>query len=177
MKCWIKSQCLPVSHRERCIAVMQEITGDSVGMNDQPMAIDNPISQSEANHIAQARNALHLLDTAQTPLSELMNEIETMTDAAELCQMLNSPAPYDNEPTRSEISESMLHDLFDSHVRDEYEPTNSEEGDVLQSHSSNQALLMEMVQCMSKISDMYDDTKLQETMEAFVSRADELGQN
>ncbi len=57
------------------------------------MAIENPISQSEANHIAHARNSLHLLDTAETPLSELLNDIGIMTDAAELSQMLNSPAP------------------------------------------------------------------------------------
>ena len=50
-----------------------------------------------------------------TPLNEIVAEVENIDSANELYLTLNSPAPFDNEPSRSEVADKEIQALFDKH--------------------------------------------------------------
>ena len=109
IKCWIKSECLPDSHVLQSTEIIRDITSTPFSSQD---LISDPISASEAEHIANDLNLIQSLDTPATPLSKILAEMDVDSNATSLMNILNSPAPFDVEPSRVEVADSTIQDLF-----------------------------------------------------------------
>jgi len=58
--------------------------------------------------------AIQSLNVPETPLSEIL-EVNGIDEAVKLANLLKTSPLIDVAPSRSEISDSQLHNLFDSH--------------------------------------------------------------
>ena len=47
-------------------------------------------------------------------MSEILQEAELNNDAATIMEMLNSTAPFDKEPSRSEVAAAILNEIYDA---------------------------------------------------------------
>lgn len=72
------------------------------------------IANSEIPHIERDVKIVQSLDIPGTLPSVILEEAYLINNAVSLNEVLNSPAPFDDEPTRSEISNSMLQEMLDS---------------------------------------------------------------
>ena len=50
----------------------------------------------------------------QIPLNELLVKVSKIGDVAQLIAPINSPAPFDDEPTCAEVASQQLQNLFES---------------------------------------------------------------
>ena len=79
IKCWIKSQCLPDFHVQRCRNI---ITSMYRHTNFDSPLLPDPISHSEAMHIASNLNFVQSTNTATTQLNEILNELDVTNNTA-----------------------------------------------------------------------------------------------
>ena len=111
IKCSMKSKCLPESHHERGIALLNDLGMES---SANSTSLQSAVSHSEAQHIARDFNVIQSLNTPDTPLSEILQEAEPNNNAATIMEVLNSTAPFYKEPSRSEVAAAVLNEMYDA---------------------------------------------------------------
>ncbi len=77
--------------------------------------LSGPIDTCEISGLSSDIADFQGQNAPQTPLSEILGEIEHIGNAVNLSLLLNAPALLDDESSCSEISDSQLQALFDSH--------------------------------------------------------------
>ncbi len=70
--------------------------------------IGEPMSASGSKNISASVTGVSLLDFPQTPLSAVLAEIATISDAANLLEVLNYPKPFETHLSREEISQKKI---------------------------------------------------------------------
>ena len=91
------------------------------------ITLDYPISKAESRHTSASVTSASLLDMPQTPLSEILAEVSAISDAANLHAVLNSPAPFDKDESRHEVSKANLQEKFDEYGENNAQPESSAE--------------------------------------------------
>ena len=93
------------------------------------------------------------------------------SNATSLMNILNSPAPFDVEPSRAEVADSTIQDLFDLHQDhlSSLSTENPSSGDV-----SGNISVQQLTESISEIADKIDDGELQRAIEVVMSRIDTL---
>ncbi len=114
-KCWIKSQCLHLNQVKGCRSLMRDLSVTANDMNVKHITRSDPINAGEIRGLSNDLAVIQAQSVQQTPLSRIVEEIEGIDNAVNLATSLNRLALFDVEPSRSEISDSQLQDLFDSH--------------------------------------------------------------
>ncbi len=174
MKCWMKSQCLPEQHMETCMNEIIDIRGQPHSSNLSEITIEEPISEYEASNIQNDLNAAQLLDIPKTPLSEILDEAESYNNAVSVMTMLNSPAPFDNAPSRQEVADSSLQKLFTSYMSADVTSTRQDE----LSHSTelniDDTCINKPKSAMDEVQSGCEDPILHQAMKDFMSRVNEL---
>ena len=112
LKCWIKSNCVSATQQPCChgiIGELLEVTSTSI-----EMGIGDPIAVAKVNQMSNEVSEFQSCNVPQSTLMQVIEEAELKHNAASLMQMLNSPAIHDADPSREQISDWSLQDLFDS---------------------------------------------------------------
>ena len=127
LKCWVKSKCLSENKTEDASDILAVLIH-----TDEPM-IDMTVSSSTAQTASDSTNVILGKSTAkslhreirlvssreyglplQTSLNDLLGKISKIEDVAQLMAVMNSPAPFDDEPTSAEVASQQLQNLFES---------------------------------------------------------------
>ena len=111
MKRWMKSECQPESHVHRCNEKLRDIVPN---LRENRASLEDPIPHSEIGHTQRDLNLVESLDIPHTPASVILEEANFIYNTLSLDEVLNSLAPFGTEPSRSEISYSLLQNFFDS---------------------------------------------------------------
>ena len=115
-----EKQFLPESHVQRCTESLRDILStSSIHASD----LDAPILNSEIKTIERDLSIVQSLVIHRTPASVILEKTNLTDKAVSLDEVLNSPTPFYNEPSRSEASNSMLQEMFDSRIQSTEEVT------------------------------------------------------
>ena len=112
IKCWLKTQCFLESHVQRCTELHRDILIHSFDASD----LDTPIMNSEIQCIERDLSIVQSLVIPQTLATVILEEANLVKNTVSLEEVLNSAAPFDNESSRSEVSNSILQEMFDSRL-------------------------------------------------------------
>ena len=102
MTFWLKSECLPKSHIHQCT---EKLSGILPNLRESP---EEAVPHSEIRHIERDLSLVQSPDIPHTPVSVILEEANLGDNTHSLDEVLNSLAPFDNQPSRSEISNSFL---------------------------------------------------------------------
>lgn len=114
VRCWMKSSCLPDIHMSSLRAILTD-SGQSTARA--------PIGDTEAGFIRRDLAAWSALECTTTPLTEILGEANAVADAARFVAMINSPAPFDVDPTPHEVAEEQLQSRFETYRANTPAPT------------------------------------------------------
>ena len=121
IKCCLKNQCLPELHKQRCTEILLDILITSpFSVSD----LETVTLNSKIRNIERDFNIFQSLGITQTPESLILKEASIINNTVSLDQVANSRALSGNEPSRSEFSNSILPETFDSRVQSDEERTN-----------------------------------------------------
>ena len=135
LKCWMKSQCLSrdlvavLQHELNCLLGVHEDTidmtsGAGTSFNNEN-AVEHVVDQATAARIHADLQSHRYLERPETPLNEVLAEVEDICTANELLLAMNTPAPFDHEATRNEIADREIQSLFDKHRQSQQGETRS----------------------------------------------------
>ena len=127
LKCWIKSQCLSETQSSYCRSIIQDLTSTNVSSQWTGTDISPPISQMEAQEIADNLTVAHALSSPSIDIQELIDDANLLVNAASILEVLNASAPFDRDLERHEVSNTSVQDLYNDFLDN-------------QAASSNQAL-------------------------------------
>ena len=130
---------------------------------DSPLLPD-PVSHSEAIRTAFELSFVQSMNTPTTQLNEILDELEDTNNTAAFILMLNSAAPFDKEPTRDEVSDSTIQNLFDSHLSHNEQVTSNYP---TAEEISNNISIERLTESLSQFSDNIDDAELQLAVEQY----------
>ncbi len=104
MKCWIKSQCLQPNQVEQYSALIQDLSVAYNDLDEQNITVPDPINPGEISDISNDLSVIQILNVLETPLSEILDEVTAVENLLNLATLSNTPASFDREPSRSQIS-------------------------------------------------------------------------
>ena len=115
-----------------------------------------------------------MLVIPQTPASVILKEASLINITVSLEEVLNSAASFENEPSRSEVSNSILQEMFDSRVQSTEEAIN----DSQETQDLNSVVTVShVIQYLSEIPDQLDDPDLLRALAAVMSCVTNLKKN
>ena len=128
MKCWIKSECLGTMHVMHLNSMLTSSAEDSTV--DIDLTLNNPV-QIGVNEDIIGRKDLqdiregllqhkYLTNHPQTPLDEILDNVSNIESESELLDILSSPAPFDKETSRPEVTNEALLDMFKASTVESY---------------------------------------------------------
>lgn len=86
---------------------------DTVAMENLRVdSIKPPIMEQDAQEISNKLDGSLYVSIPQTPLVETINGFPEAEVRSNLLIILNSPAPFDTDPSREEIANTIVQDLF-----------------------------------------------------------------
>ena len=127
LRCWKKSQCLSETHITEVTSIINGATDGDEDIIDltegraldftSADATDDTIVSEELAETIRASLAQHrYLDAPRSPLTEIVDAVSVIDLRTELAAVLNSPAPFDTEESRYELSNHLLDRLSDTYV-------------------------------------------------------------
>ncbi len=143
-------------------------------MTTEQITLSDLINAGEISVLSNDIAVLQAQSAPQTPLSEILEEIESIDNATNLALLLNAPALLDVELSRSEISDSQLQDLFDSH-RTNSSPDLAGSPSTATDNSTDVANHVSEIKTHIEEVLKHNDDQLQSSAAAdFINRAEEL---
>ena len=127
LRCWKKSQCLCEMHMSEASGLIDGITNEDEDIIDltkgrgldfsSDNGTDDTIVSEELAETFRASLAQHrYLDAPRSPITEIVDAVSFLDLRTDLTAVLNSPAPFDTEQSRYELSNQLLDRLFDTYV-------------------------------------------------------------
>ena len=113
IKCWLKSSCLLESHSTLSREYLQSTAGFIYPtIQGFPRnAVDASTPTHNFNDIRSIPSADYSLPNA--PVIEVLQDVEEIMELSELIAALNSTAPFDVDPTSTELADFLLQSMFD----------------------------------------------------------------
>lgn len=103
--------CPPKSNVNRCTEKQRDLLPN---LRESEAVSEEAIPHSEIVHTDRDLTLVQSLEIPHTPVIIVLKDANLIENAHSLIEVLNSPTPFDNEPSRSEISYSHLQKLSDS---------------------------------------------------------------
>ena len=113
IKCWLKSSCLPESH---CTLFREYLQSTASFIYPKIQSFPgNTVDEITLTHIFDDVRGITSSDYCLTnaPVVEVLQDVEEIVDLSEFIASLNSTAPFDVDPTRTELADSFLQSTFD----------------------------------------------------------------
>ena len=122
IKCWMKSECLDEEKAQKCESIFKELQNsedpfiDLTNMNEdadneREAVVDFTTCRTvmgELNRIAADNNSVN-----SDPLHDVLQQVDGIVQVAEFMAIMNSSAPFDEDPSRSQLANSYLQSMFD----------------------------------------------------------------
>ena len=140
IKCWVKSECLS---ENRCIEATELLS--QLDHMDEPLMqlTSQPLVELNRNQVIDENTCRSILRdlqdvaadsdrVADAALQEALQEVRDLCEIYGLMAVVNSPALFDDDPSRSEIANRLLQSMFDENngrmsVEDNYAISESQE--------------------------------------------------
>ena len=121
IKCWLKISCLPECQCRLSREYLQS-TASFIYPTIQSFP-RNAVDESTSTHIFNDIRGITSTDYSlpNVLVAEVLQDVEEIVDLSESIATLNSTAPFDVDPTRTELADSVLQSMFD----DSRDPTAS----------------------------------------------------
>ena len=103
LKCWVKSQCLPLVHRDNACQLIRassepmiDLTTSSTGETVVDLELGDAISINEAQSLEHEIAMVNYLNASTSPESDFVKAVVNSSISQNLHSILNSPGPLDS---------------------------------------------------------------------------------
>ena len=122
LKCWIKSSCLSPMQCSEAKQILQMLSSNGAPLtvsvtnqlsnDDLKLNLEPPISGADAEMVVRDLTSTRFLAQASSPINEIIQDAYPSCANNSMADTLNSPAPFDDDPPRENISSIVIQRLF-----------------------------------------------------------------
>eukprot|EP00171_Calliarthron_tuberculosum_P011297 IDg11297t1 len=106
VRCWLKSKCLALAHEHKLRKLLP-------ANNSSVLIEEKPIDTEEARQLLCGRSLLNLSPIPDSPLVDLINDVNAYDSPSSMHTIINNPAP-DERRLQGGLAASEIQDLFDN---------------------------------------------------------------